>query len=136
MIFNNAARLHVGKRERLGQILEPSRFYNFLFVNLAVKVDDRSIRPNRPRLDAVYVLYTLDERNLHVPVLSAFFREDLLPDVIELVRGPAYAVVPVNLTVKNDCGSPGRFWIAGHFQFFLRDWLPFVTGNYRLREAH
>ncbi len=133
VVFNDASRLHVGERKRLGQILEASRLHNFFFVDLAVKVDDRSIRPNGPGLDAVDILNILDERNFHIRILAALFHEYLFPHVVELVRGPACAVVPVNLTIKNDCWSPGRLWLTGHLQLFLRDRLPFVAGAYGRR---
>ena len=74
-----------------------------------------------------------DKGDLHVGIFPAFFREYLYSNVVVFVGGPAIAVVAVNLTIENDRGSAGRFRLAGHFQFFLRDRLPFVASSDRPR---
>ncbi len=52
VIFDDAPDLHVGKRERLRQVFEALGFYDRLFVNLAIKLRDRTVSANRAGFDA------------------------------------------------------------------------------------
>jgi hypothetical protein len=52
VIFDDAPDLHVGKREPLRQVFEALGFYDRLFVNLAIKLRDRTVSANRAGFDA------------------------------------------------------------------------------------
>ena len=136
MVFNDAARLYIGECEGLGQILDAASFDNFFFVDFAVKVDDRAVGPDGAGPNAMNVPLALDQRDFHVGVLTAFFSEYFFPHIIVFMGRSNRTVVPVNLTVENDGRSARRFWLAGHFELFGQDGLPFVAGTYRLGASH
>src|SRR2546429_8972803 len=131
MVFNDAARLYIGECEGLGEILDAASFDNFFFVGFAVKVDDRAVGPDGAGPNAMNVPLALDQRDFHVGVLTAFFSEYFFPHIIVFMGRSNRTVVPVNLTVEDDCRSARRLWLAGHFELFRRDGLPFVAGTYR-----
>src|SRR5258708_40081215 len=96
MIFNDATRLYIRERKCLGEKFETSRLHNFFFIDLAVKVYDRPVGPDRSRLDTVDAFVFFDEGDLHIGILPALFREYLYANIIEFVGRPAIAVVAIN----------------------------------------
>src|SRR6266702_808387 len=96
VVFDDASRLHVGEREGLRQILEATCLYDFFFIDLAVEIHDRAVRPDGSGFDAVYVFVFLEKWNFHVRIFSPFFREYLFANIVVLMRRPAVAVVPVD----------------------------------------
>src|SRR4051794_18059275 len=70
-VFDDAADLYVGKRERFLQDLDAVRLYYRLLVNLAVKGDDASIRPDGSGVHLTDVVISAVVWNLNRCVLLA-----------------------------------------------------------------
>jgi len=135
VILEDASDLNIGKRERLGQILQPFCFDDGLVKNPPIEVSDRPVRPDRARPDPGDVLGIFKVRNLYVGILSAFSCQDLDSEIIILMRRAA-VVISINLPVKNDGRSAGSLRLARHLQFVRRHGLKSNTRASWRRECN
>src|SRR6266853_3679651 len=135
VVFNDTARLNIGEREGLSKVFKTASLDDFLFIDFAVKVDDRAIRPYRAGFDVMNIPLALDDGNFHIGEFPAFFSEYFLADVVVLVGSPNVAVVTIHLPIENNRRRSRRFRLAGHLQLFWRNRQPFIPCAYERRAS-
>ena len=100
-VFNDAAHLHIRQREGFRQIFQATRFHDFLLIELAVEIYDRSVRTNRACFKALDTLTAFHEWNIDVCVFAAFFGKNLDPYVVVLT---GCIIVTIYLTIEVNRG--------------------------------
>src|SRR5579863_7507259 len=119
-IFDNAAGLHVGQSESLGEVLQSAGFDDGFLENLATEVHRRTVRPDAAGADMHNIVASPDERNFHVAVFATFFGQNL--NALEVIFvGSFPVVVAVDLAIQDDRRSAGSEGFARHLKFFRRD---------------